>query len=201
MQQVTFPFEQFLDTSGNPLDNGYVYVGTANQNPETNPIAIYWDAALTIPAAQPIRTINGYLSNSGTPARLYTSPSIFSITVRDKTQAIVASALDAQRLVGRGLAHVAVDQQHAPVHGRQGMVGGQRLGRDPRRHAAVPVPDGSTHQPEGPALGGGRPHRVPGEGPQEADRNGADALPLGPEPRRSGSPPRAPSSRRSCRRP
>ena len=98
MQQVTFPFEQFLDTSGNPLDNGYVYVGTANQNPETNPIAIYWDAALTIPAAQPIRTINGYLSNSGTPARLYTSPSIFSITVRDKTQAIVASALDASTL-------------------------------------------------------------------------------------------------------
>jgi hypothetical protein len=98
MLQVTFPFEQFLDTSGNPLDNGYVYIGTANQNPETNPIAVYWDDALTIPAAQPIRTINGYLSRNGSPARLYTSPNIFSITVRDKTQAFIASALDVSSL-------------------------------------------------------------------------------------------------------
>ena len=98
MLQVTFPFGQFLDTSGNPLDNGYVYVGTANLNPETNPVSVYWDDDLTIPAAQPIRTINGYLSRNGSPARLYTSASIFSITVRDKTQAIVASALDASSL-------------------------------------------------------------------------------------------------------
>jgi hypothetical protein len=65
------PFEYFTDTNGDPLDAGYVYVGVANLDPITNPIAIYSDAAMTIPIAQPIRTINGYLDASGTPAVIY----------------------------------------------------------------------------------------------------------------------------------
>jgi hypothetical protein len=77
------PFPIFTDTDGSPLENGYVWLGTANQDPQANPITAYWDAALTITAAQPIRTSGGYPSRSGTPARLYVA-SDYSIRVQNK---------------------------------------------------------------------------------------------------------------------
>lgn len=98
MIQVTFPFAQFTDKAGQPLDAGFIYIGTENLNPETNPIALFWDDALTIPAAQPLRTINGYLARNGSPGRVYTNTSTYSITVRDKSSNLVATALDASAL-------------------------------------------------------------------------------------------------------
>lgn len=95
MLQIQSPFQQLFDTSGSPLDDGYVYIGTANANPETSPIAIYWDDAGTIPAAQPLRTLNGYIVRSGTPARVYTATEDFSMTVKDKQGRVVFSVLDA----------------------------------------------------------------------------------------------------------
>jgi hypothetical protein len=47
------PFPIFTDTDGSPLENGYIWLGTANQDPQGNPIAAYWDAALTITARSP----------------------------------------------------------------------------------------------------------------------------------------------------
>jgi hypothetical protein len=85
------PFPIFTDTDGQPLENGYIWIGTANQNPITNPITAYWDAALTVPAAQPVRTLNGYPSNAGTPARLYVN-SDYSIQVQNKIGSVVYSA-------------------------------------------------------------------------------------------------------------
>jgi hypothetical protein len=85
------PFPIFTDTDGQPLENGYVWIGTANQNPITNPIAAYWDAALTVTAAQPVRTLNGYPVNAGTPARLYVN-SDYSIQVQNKNGSVVYSA-------------------------------------------------------------------------------------------------------------
>jgi hypothetical protein len=85
------PYPIFTDTDGQPLENGYVWIGTANQNPITNPIAAYWDAALTVTAAQPVRTLNGYPSNAGTPARLYVN-SDYSIQVQNKNGTVVYSA-------------------------------------------------------------------------------------------------------------
>lgn len=61
----------FTDSDGLPLENGYIWIGQANLEPQTNPITVYWDAAQTILAAQPIRTIGGYLANNGTPAQIY----------------------------------------------------------------------------------------------------------------------------------
>lgn len=83
------PLSQYFDTSGDPLDGGFLYFGTANQNPETNPIAVYWDSAGTQPAAQPVRTENGYTMRSGTPAPLYAATD-YSLTVRDKASRLVA---------------------------------------------------------------------------------------------------------------
>jgi hypothetical protein len=85
------PYPIFTDTDGQPLENGYVWIGTANQNPITNPVAVFWDAALTQPAAQPIRTLNGYPANAGTPARLYVN-SDYSIQVQNKNGTVVYSA-------------------------------------------------------------------------------------------------------------
>jgi hypothetical protein len=86
------PFEMFTDTSGNPLEDGYLYIGTAGLNPETNPVAVYWDDGLTLAAAQPIRTLNGFPSRGGTASRLYVG-SDYSITVKDKNSVIVFSTL------------------------------------------------------------------------------------------------------------
>lgn len=87
--QPTYPI--FTDIDGQPLDSGYVYIGQANLDPQGNPINVYWDAALTQLAAQPIRTLNGYPSNSGTPARLYVD-SDYSIRVMNKKASTVYNA-------------------------------------------------------------------------------------------------------------
>lgn len=96
--QIASPFEQFFDRDGSPLDNGFVYIGTVNQNPETNPLTVYFDDALTIPAAQPLRTSNGYIVRNGSPARVYTSQEDFSLTVRDKSNVLVFTVADATSL-------------------------------------------------------------------------------------------------------
>lgn len=87
------PYPVFTDTEGQPLEDGYIWIGTANLNPLTNPIVVYWDAALTIPAGQPIRTVNGYPSRAGTPARLYAG-SDYSIQVQNKNGSVLYSSLN-----------------------------------------------------------------------------------------------------------
>lgn len=89
MSQLQTPLEQFNDTSGVPLNNGYVYVGSENLNPEISPIVVYWDADLTIPAAQPLRTSGGYIVRNGIAARVYTAVERYSITVRTSQGALV----------------------------------------------------------------------------------------------------------------
>jgi hypothetical protein len=85
---VNPPFPLFTDADGQPLDDAYIYIGTANQNPVSNPITVYWDSALTITAAQPIRTSGGYPVYNGSPARFYTN-SDYSILLRDKNGAFI----------------------------------------------------------------------------------------------------------------
>ncbi len=87
--QPAYPI--FTEKDGQPLEDGYIWIGTANLDPQTNPINVYWDAALTLPAAQPIRTLAGYPANSGTPARLYVN-SDYSIRVMNKNGSVVYSA-------------------------------------------------------------------------------------------------------------
>jgi hypothetical protein len=98
--QPTFPI--FTGTDGLPLENGYIWIGTANLDPQGNPIAVFWDAALTITAAQPIRTLNGYPSRSGTPARIYVD-SDYSIRVQDSKGSLVYSAPEATERISSDL--------------------------------------------------------------------------------------------------
>lgn len=90
--QVLSPFPIFTDRDGQPLENGYVYVGLPNLDPQSNPINVYYDEALTILAAQPIRTINGYASQAGTPARLFIDAANYSSRVLDKNGTLVANS-------------------------------------------------------------------------------------------------------------
>ena len=105
---VTNPFPLFYGSDGQPLNAGYIYVGTAGSNPETSPITVYWDAALTITAAQPIRTLNGYPSQSGSPGTIFINRATYSIVVKDRNGALVYSNLNAS-MFGNDLGNFYVD--------------------------------------------------------------------------------------------
>jgi len=89
---VESPYPVFTDRNGEPLENGYIWIGQANLDPQTNPINVYWDSTLTIPAAQPIRTLAGYPVYQGTPARFFATQN-YSIRVLDKNGTLVFAAL------------------------------------------------------------------------------------------------------------
>lgn len=89
------PFATFHDRDGSPLENGFVYIGAAGSDPITNPQTVYYDAALTVTAPQPIRTVNGFPVRSGAPARLYVDATDYSITVNDEENTFVYTALNA----------------------------------------------------------------------------------------------------------
>jgi hypothetical protein len=86
---IQVPFPVFQDRDGQPLENGYIWIGEPNLNPQTNPVVAYFDAALTIPAPQPLRTLNGYVSRAGTPAQIYIDGVNFSILVQDSKGSMV----------------------------------------------------------------------------------------------------------------
>jgi hypothetical protein len=83
MLPIESAFKVYADLNGNPLDDGYIYFGMPNQNPITAPVTVYWDPAGTQPAAQPLRTQNGYIIRSGTPANVFYSGT-YSQIVNDK---------------------------------------------------------------------------------------------------------------------
>lgn len=77
------PFDFFVDSNGDALDSGYVWIGEPNKYSPAFPVVAYFDEALTIPAAMPLRTSNGYIVRAGTPALLYIDGN-YSILVQDK---------------------------------------------------------------------------------------------------------------------
>lgn len=83
MAKVNNPVPLFLDARGALLDGGRLFFGAANADPEASPITVYWDAAMTIPAAQPVRTLGGRIVNGGNPAFLFIGQDDYSMRVRD----------------------------------------------------------------------------------------------------------------------
>lgn len=123
---VSTPLPSFFDVNGSPLEGGQLYFGSPNQNPETAPVSVYWDAALTQPAAQPISTQGGYPVRNGTPANIYVS-GIFSITVRDSRRRMVftlpdSSAFDSQSIFVSATGAGKIGFSHA-ISYAQGTVG------------------------------------------------------------------------------
>ncbi len=91
--QVVSPFEIFTDVDGNPLEDGFVFIGVAGMDPVANPVSAFFDSALTVPAPQPIRTKGGYASNAGAPSRLYIAETTYSTLVRNKNSTLILTAL------------------------------------------------------------------------------------------------------------
>jgi parallel beta-helix repeat protein len=116
MIAIEAPFPQFFDKDGSPLDHGYLYFGVANQNPETDQIPVYWDAAGTQPAAQPIRTLNGYPARSGTPAAVFVD-GYYSLTVKSRRGALVIYSANSAKTAGFGGATTADLSSFGAVYG------------------------------------------------------------------------------------
>lgn len=93
MAKIQSPFPLFVDVDGDPLESGYIYVGQDGLNPEVSPITVYSDKELTIPVAQPIRTIGGLPALNGAPIQLFASEVNYSLLVRNKNRTLVRSSL------------------------------------------------------------------------------------------------------------
>lgn len=96
---VNSPFLIFTDRDGQPLEDGYIYIGTAGLPAEANPQSVYWDAALTIPASQPIRTLGGYPVRSGSPAAVYVDATDYSVAIKNKNSTLVFQSLNATQRI------------------------------------------------------------------------------------------------------
>lgn len=97
--EVNPPFPAFAGKDGQPLENGYIWIGAVNLNPQTNPIAAFFDPAKTILAAQPIRTLGGYPVYQGTPSRFFVGGD-YSIQVLDKNGTLVYTSLNGNAFPG-----------------------------------------------------------------------------------------------------
>jgi hypothetical protein len=107
---IQIPFPVFQGRDGQPLKNGYIWIGEPNLNPQTNPVVAYYDAALTIVAPQPLRTLNGYVSRAGTPAQIYVDAVNFSILVQDSKGSMVYNFPE-----GTGISPDASGIQYTPA--------------------------------------------------------------------------------------
>ena len=92
---VSEPFPIFHDRDGQPLDAGYLYFGTAGLPAVANQIPVYVDALLTIPVAQPVRTLNGFPQHQGAACRLFVNADDFSVAVHQSDNTLVLSSLNA----------------------------------------------------------------------------------------------------------
>ena len=83
MQKVANPVPYFFDASGRPLTGGRVFVGVVNEDPETDPIDVFWDLDGTIAADQPLRTVGGLIVNGTNPSDAFFDAEDYSMRVRD----------------------------------------------------------------------------------------------------------------------
>lgn len=71
------------DINGRPLNDGQVFFGEVNKDPEFYPINTFYDEELTKPAMQPIRTKGGFMSNGGDMIEVYADITEYSVKVLD----------------------------------------------------------------------------------------------------------------------
>lgn len=93
MTKLANPVPLFLDGRGTLLDGGYVYVGAANTDAENpaNWLDCYWDAALTIPAEQPFRTLGGVIINGGNTGFVFFAEDDNSLVIKDVNGVLVSN--------------------------------------------------------------------------------------------------------------
>lgn len=99
---VSPPFPIFTDVDGAPVDAGSIYISQALTNPfiQANQLAVYSDAALTIPIAQPIVTNGGYAVVNGSPTQLYVNATDYAISITDKNGVLCFTSLSNKTKLG-----------------------------------------------------------------------------------------------------
>lgn len=78
------PLPYFPDKRGLPMDGGKLYIGEAGEDPQTNPIDVFLDEAMTQEATQPIPIIGGSPCQDGNPRSFYIDEAVYSLRVRDR---------------------------------------------------------------------------------------------------------------------
>lgn len=84
MTMFLAPFAVIADLDGSPLDAGFLFLGEYGKDPERFPVEVFWDSDFTIPAAQPIRTRNGYPARNGSPGKIFLKNPEYSIAIKSK---------------------------------------------------------------------------------------------------------------------
>lgn len=118
MVKLVNPVPLFFDGRGGLLDAGYIYIGGAGTDPEVgaNQIDLFWDKELTVPAAQPLRTLGGAVVQGFNLGLPYFAEPDFSITIRDADSNLItyiASAFD----IGDGTAFQPLDATLTAITG------------------------------------------------------------------------------------
>jgi len=83
------PLPLWHDIDGTLLDGGSIYIGEAGANPETTPVATFWDKELTQAATQPLRTRGGYIVRGANPAAVYIAEDDYSVRAKNLSGAEV----------------------------------------------------------------------------------------------------------------
>lgn len=116
--QIDEPFQLFHDIDGTPLEDGYIYIGESGLDPITNQINIFSDAALSLPMAQPVRTIGGYPMSAGTPTKLFSMAGDYSMTVLNKRGTLIYTALSASyNVLNMGVSFSSLESFRASNYG------------------------------------------------------------------------------------
>lgn len=89
MTMFLAPYTAIADVDGSPLDAGFLYLGEYGKDPESFPVEVFWDADFTVPAAQPIRTRNGYPVRNGSPTKVYLKTAQHSIVIKNRNSAFI----------------------------------------------------------------------------------------------------------------
>lgn len=144
MQRLVNPIPLFLDGRGALLDAGYVYVGVANGDPETDPLQLYLDQALTQPIPQPLRTLGGVIVHGANHVFVYTAADNYSIRVRDANGQLVAYVPSIAVASGTGPSYQPLDDDLTAIaalstttYGRQLLT----LANQAALRAATGIPD------------------------------------------------------------
>lgn len=89
MTMFLAPYTAIADIDGSPLDAGFLFFGEYGKDPELFSIEVFWDADFTVPAAQPIRTRNGYPVRNGSPTKVYLKTAQHSIVIKNRNSAFI----------------------------------------------------------------------------------------------------------------
>lgn len=122
-------YNVYTDSLGEPLDNGYIYIGETGLDPIANPVKVSWDESGLYPVTFPVRTLNGYPLRDGIPAQMYIEQSHnyeYSILINDEDGDEVFSSStglggyfgeDAGSLGGQPASYYAADAEVVHIDG------------------------------------------------------------------------------------